>query len=391
MASKKNVIIGVIVVIAITARIVAVIMSEREKAAKQAPTQAATSTAEVSVPASKPVDKSPAKSVDKPIATASSKPGTKPTTPPTAPPPSPFGTPTKSTPSGATTIRIGTWNIEWLGQPTKRSGKGQGFAQTPEDMADYIAASKTSILALEEVLATGTRNGTSSLRSNELDAAFAALKNKTGETWEYVLNAGKGNPDDQLTGVAWNTARVSTSDASAQPWRLPIKGGQSSQGSGLWNRPPHAMKFSFGEGKTDIVMIVLHMKADYNGDFAVQRSEEAKALIAVLPGVESRFKDRDVVLLGDLNTTSPGEACLVGYANAGYADLNPKNEQTHWRGGATDRIFVPESQPEFKGREFEVMSDRYLEPKRWDPGEFKKRLSDHYIVVTTIAVMNDDD
>ncbi|HNB59115.1 MAG TPA: hypothetical protein PK308_02300, partial [Phycisphaerales bacterium] len=34
---------------------------------------------------------------------------------------------------------LGTWNIEWLGKPDQRSGPARGGAQSPEDLADYIA------------------------------------------------------------------------------------------------------------------------------------------------------------------------------------------------------------------------------------------------------------
>lgn len=292
------------------------------------------------------------------------------------------------------TVRLGAWNIEWLGKPSERSGLGQGTAQAVGDLVDYIVTAKVSLLAVEEIVG---RSGADGPRSNELDAVVTQLKARTGQAWRYVLFPGRSD-DAQLTGLMWDTGVATPlnpgdrpDEGDPKPTRLPVKSGKSSQGSGLWNRPPHAMKFSLGNGKTDLVLIVVHMKADYQGDFAAHRAEEAETLAGCLPGVRKTLSDQDVVVLGDTNMTRPDEAAEKTMVGAGLHDLNRKAESTHWRGGATDRIFVPEAQPEFAERKFEVMSDRYLEAKRWDPRDFKRRLSDHYMIVATIRVMEDDD
>lgn len=407
--SRKNQIITVIVILAFGARILAVVMSEREKrqkAEQAAREQASRQPSPASGPVPAPAVRSTPAVPPSPVAPRAEQPAQP--AKPAATPPAPAA-PAAQGAAGA--VRVGTWNIEWLGNPAERSGQGQGTAQSPDDIASYIDAADVQALALEEIVATSSEGslGNTRPRSAELDAAFAILNKKPGASWQYVLNPGRGGGgrgvsgggggDEQLTGIAWNAARVTAINDDGKPWdpfadrpwRLPIKSGRSAQGSGLWNRPPHAMKLSFGPGKTDVVLVVLHMKADYNGAFAAHRDEEAKSLLAALPTVESHFHDRDIVLLGDTNVTDPNEPCLTDVAAAGYADLNAKSIPTHWRGGATDRIFVPASQPEFKGRRFEVMSDRFLESKRWKPADFKRRLSDHYMAVTTISIDADDD
>src|SRR5262245_16453188 len=45
------------------------------------------------------------------------------------------------------TVRLGTWNIEWLGN----SGKREKPAQDPDDLAKYIRASKVDLLGLNEI------------------------------------------------------------------------------------------------------------------------------------------------------------------------------------------------------------------------------------------------
>lgn len=291
-------------------------------------------------------------------------------------------------------VRIGSWNIEWLGKPDGRSGQGRGVAQTPQDLADYIVAARISILALQEIVPDSAGDAP---RSDELDAALALVSRQTSGDWQYILFPGR-SATDQLCGVAWD-ARVVTpqplkgAEAGAgRAMRMPVAAGRSSQGSVIWHRTPHLVKFAtLAQRQTDFAVIVVHMKADYEGDFAAHRGEEAGRLVKELPGVADGLSERDLVIIGDTNMTRAGEPAAKAIENAGYRDLNAKQETTHWRGGATDRAFVPRQQPEFTDSRIEVMSDRYLEAKRWEPRDFKQRLSDHYMIVTTIRVLPDDD
>jgi len=299
---------------------------------------------------------------------------------------------------GTDQLRLGTWNIEWLGKPFERSGVAKGTAQSPADIAEYIAFARVDILALQEIVVDEGQSDPGSLRSVELDSVVIQLERRVPGPWRYVLFPGR-RPGDQLTGVLWNSNKVRAVGAGGrafppgleQPLRLNVKAGQSSQRSTLFARPPHAMKFSCGDKKTDFVLCVVHLKADYDGDFAVHRQEEASALVVALPSVEKTLADRDVVVLGDTNITGKAEATEGVLAGAGLIDVNTQHEATHWRGGATDRIFVPEDQPEFAAAGCEVISDRWLEAVRWKPTDFKRRLSDHYMVVTTIRITEDDD
>jgi len=151
------------------------------------------------------------------------------------------------------------------------------------------------------------------------------------------------------------------------------------------------MKFSAGPGRTDVVLIVLHMKADYNGDFAAHRREEAAALVRSLPQVRAEFKDEDLVLIGDTNCPRGPEAATRDIEAAGFADLNASALATHWQGGTMDRVFVPADQPEFKRRAFDVLSDSYIRQRSLSPKDFKRRYSDHFMVVTSVDISQDDD
>jgi hypothetical protein len=295
--------------------------------------------------------------------------------------------------------RIGTWNIEWLGKPDQRSGAGRGVEQTTADLADYLVFSQVDALAVQEVIAdaaAGVGPGRTP-RSSRIDAMLAAMRQRTGQEWDYVLFRGRGD-DDQLTGVLWNTRSVQANDQRGGPWdagdepkKLNVRTGRSSQGSGLWNRPPHAMRLRFGDSMTDIALVPLHMKADYDGAFAAHRAEEAAALVEVLPGFAREWSEKDVVMLGDTNVTAPGEAATATLVAAGFVDCNASDQQTHWRGGSMDRAFIPVGQPEFAGHTCEVVSEAYLQHRGWQPRDFKRTLSDHYMVVVTMNVMRDDD
>jgi hypothetical protein len=324
------------------------------------------------------------------------------TTAPTSSPAPTASGPT-ATPGAAgpapTSIKIGAWNIEWLGKPEDRAQFAKNVAQDPAVMADYIVGSGVSVLGVAEIV---TQIPGRPIRSRELEAAIDAIRGKTNQRWEYALNPGRAD-GDQLTGLMWNTAAVTALNQSGQkwdqqkdlPWRVPVRDARSSQGSRLWNRPPHAIKFRAGgpsdTSSSDFIVVVLHMKADYQGDFAKHRQEEMDALIDALPAVRKQFGDDDIILVGDTNVTSPGEAMIKDLTAAGYADLNAANITTTWRDGFTDRAFVPATQPEFVSKQFWVFSDDFLRARRWKPGDFKKNLSDHYMVGTVLRVQNDDD
>lgn len=321
----------------------------------------------------------------------------------TPPAPTTAKSTTTSPPSTTTarpaSLRLAAWNIEWLGLPQERSGFARGVAQKPAELAEYIATSGSALLALQEIIAQG-----SPPRSNDLDAVATALNARDPGPWLYILFPGRGGPEDQLTGILWNSRRVTALAPNGKPFDLakesPVrvaltKSGErlprSSQGSALWNRPPHAMKFTAGPGASDFVVISVHMKADFEGTFAAHRREEAQILADALPQVMKTFADRDILLAGDTNVTAAAEPAIQVFTTAGFADLNAANLQTHWRGGFTDRVLAPADQPEFAARSFKVWSDAFLKPRNMDNGDFKRSYSDHFLVFTDIKITNDDD
>ena len=288
----------------------------------------------------------------------------------------------------AATLRIGAWNVEHLGNPTSRGNHcvpaPHECAQSPQDLAEYIIASGADVLGLEEISEDlpGRKNAT-------FERALLIVRQRTGRTWNHVLFP--KDDEHQHIGVAWNTAKV---QVVGEPFRLPVRTRLS--GQSLWDRRPHAVKFSAGQGRTDFVVIVLHMKANRRENNApnVRRRElEARELVRVLPSVRERLNDDDVILIGDTNILDAGEGAPRVFAAAGLADLNAEDEATFLSddGAPFDRAFVPRTQPEFAGADQIVFDREFLQPRNLSRRNFRRRFSDHFMVVTDVQVRADDD
>ncbi len=283
------------------------------------------------------------------------------------------------------TVRLGTWNIEWLGNAEKRKKP----AQKPEDIAKYLLASKVDLLSLNEI--THDVEGETPA-SKTLTETLKLMTKETGKEWQHVLfpSATPGHKD-QLCGVAWNADAVKLVE---KPYRIPIRRGPAA-GDDFFHRHPYAVKFSFGEKKTDVVLIPLHLKSNSRGGITKMskvRAAEAGALVRALADVQNHFSDDDIIILGDLNCLVREEPALVRFKAAGFRDLNYADELTWikeriYDPAPFDRILVPEDQPEFKDCRFTVFREHAFNSER----EYRQQLSDHYLVYTDIKVMDDDD
>jgi endonuclease/exonuclease/phosphatase family metal-dependent hydrolase len=275
-------------------------------------------------------------------------------------------------------VKIGAWNIEHLGKP-----KGH---QDPTALAEYIFLAGVDVLAMEEIYDTDPNK--KSRRNAVLDETFKVLSRNKGHDWDYLIFPNKNEGDtSQLCAVAWNKARVTR---LGEPLKVPIKVQSSFN---LWDRRPHALKFSAGEKRTDFVVIPLHMKANKlkatkkeKQAVVDQRREEAEALTGALAVVKQTFTDDDIILLGDTNCLGADEAAVQVFVAAGFVDLNASDFSTYAlsKTAPFDRIFVPKDQPEFQ-------SSRQYTLVPTDQRDHDRRLSDHFMVVALIRIMEDDD
>ena len=305
--------------------------------------------------------------------------------------------------SRAEEFRIGAWNIEWLGFPSMRGRPGKDVQQSPVDLAAYIAEAKLDVLALEEI---GVEKNEAPFTSKPLDKIVDQLKSAHGQTWQYILFPKTDYPKDtedfitrgQHLGIAWRSDRAKL---VGEPYAIPV-GENEVFGNKFWERRATAVKFSFGEGKTDVVFIPVHLKSnrnDANPSDATftqkQRQAEVRVFAAQLKTIQDKFKDEDIVFLGDTNFLAVEDETPKILVNAGFKDLNSSEEGTTaaWGTGYSsapfDRIFVPKNQPEFK-----VSVQKIHKTKNGTDDEikdYKKRHSDHYLVSCVIEVGNDDD
>ncbi len=285
-------------------------------------------------------------------------------------------------PLAAESACIGSWNIEWLGNAERRADQPD-----PDDLAKYIIQSGVDLLCLNEITHnTETDEG----RGNRtLVEALRLVGERTDSQWKHVLFPKIREGDrDQHVGVAWNASRVTR---QGDPWRLPIR---RSKQADIWQRHPFGMKFSFGQGKTDLVVIPLHMKSNRGGEdvTAKQRALEAQTLIRSLGELQNHFDDDDILLIGDTNVLKETELTLSRITFNGFRDLNGGEHLTwiksdRFAAAPFDRIFVPDDQPEFADSKMRTMRDNHLGSEE----AFRSKLSDHYMVTTTIRIMPDDD
>ncbi len=275
-------------------------------------------------------------------------------------------------------LNIGSWNIEHFGRLDDNS-------DNPYPIAEHIELAGIDILALQELYVTSD----SKFENSYLEKALELVEEHTGDKWEYEIFPNR-NPDDksQLCGVAWNSSRV-TKDKSI---KIPVKTSVEFNGDKmlLWDRIPHAIKFLTEKGKSDIIVIPIHMKSNVGKRHIVMRKryEEAKTLMDNISYIEKKLKDKDIIILGDTNCKSRTEDAIQCFVNTGFEDLNEDDITTYVKGNSApfDRIFVPMGEQ----RKAFLYSRQYI-LRSASPLEHDTYLSDHYLIKTMIKIRRDDD
>lgn len=290
--------------------------------------------------------------------------------------------------SGGPSIRVGAWNIEHFGNPASRQQQGKDVPQDVDKLADTITRSGVSVLAVCEVyvdekLPEG--NWQSDVVDSLINELDSRLPGGSVYGWDYlVFENANSNDTSQLCGVVWNWNAI---DAVTW-WPVPVAGGHLN-GKTLWDRRPHAVKFVTQPNKTDFVVVPLHMKA---GSFANHRGVEAEQLTAKLGATRETFDDRDIILIGDTNCGGTVEPAVTEFQAAGLRDLNGGTiATTPWR-TPLDRAFVANdstANAEFVG-DFTVVTGAALNPPLSED-DFRKWCSDHFMIYTTVRIMDDDD
>lgn len=275
-------------------------------------------------------------------------------------------------------LNVGSWNIEHYGAANHDNNV---FA-----LAEHIEMAGCDILVLQELYVTSDEG-----RQNKfLAEALALVKEHTGRHWKYEIFANRFNNDtEQLCGVAWDADRVEHQGT----FPIPVKFRKSYRGRQywLWDRWPHAVKFSAGEGKTDLIVVSLHMKANTAPPAIVRKTREMEVLTLLdqLDKIKEHFEgEEDIIFLGDTNCKNNREKAIEAFVDAGFEDLNEDDITTYFKGDEApfDRIFIP-NREERKAFRY---SRQYI-LRAADPMSHDRYLSDHYVVKTSVKVVNDDD
>lgn len=285
-------------------------------------------------------------------------------------------------------LHLGSWNIEHF-------GRGDEAGRSNENrftISEHVQLAGVDILALQEIYVTNEAEfEAGEVGVNEhLDGAIELLLEQTGDRWHYELFRNRQRNDtSQLCGVLWNAGKVERQGPSLRlNVRHKVENGDD-RPLLLWDRAPHAVKFSAGQGKIDLVVVTLHMKANTAQRNVVEqtRLEEVETLLETLPDVEEELEEQDIVLLGDTNCTSRSEPAIQRLVSSGFEDLNADDVPTFVRGNAPfDRIFVPST-----GERRAFRFSRQYVLRSASPLSHDRFLSDHYVVKTTVKILKDDD
>ena len=306
-------------------------------------------------------------------------------------------------------LQIASWNVEHL------SGNQRGANnQTAYALADHVEMAGVDIVSLQEVYVTDTdeevrlfdnqpaidSSAESERRNRELDIVCYLLEEHLGDPWKYLILPNRNENDkSQLCAVMWNDNRTHTQKDWVHRLAVDFEDG----GDRLWDRAPHAIKFTTtikvwrrnDNGKSEkidenrsIALVPLHMKSNYNGGNINprKRAKEARTLCAQLPWVADNV-DRSVILIGDTNIKGNTEEAIDHFIEAGFVDLNSSDRSTYWsqRYGHSpfDRVFVAKDRDEFRYTRQYILQSA-------DLTAHDRELSDHYMIKISVKSYVDD-
>jgi len=303
-------------------------------------------------------------------------------------------------------LQIASWNIEHLSGASREARRQSSYA-----LADHLEMAGIDIIALQEVYVTDfdeevrlfpnhpliQTRATSERRNRDLDVVCYLLEEHLGDPWAYLILPNRTEGDkSQLCAVMWNTKRVSMAG------HRKIDVSHSDDGHALWDRAPHAVKFTTlmkiwrrnednvwyeTEEAKSLALVPLHMKSNYGGGTKnlITREKEAKALCAKLD--EVRAVDPSIVLIGDTNVLKYDEPAIVCFVQHGLVDLNNNDSPTYWSrqygDSPFDRAFVAEGRDEFRYTRQYVLRSA-------DLSAHDNLLSDHYMIKISVKMYVDD-
>lgn len=290
------------------------------------------------------------------------------------------------------TRRVGTWNIRWFPHGSPPDQPDRSIAPTDlEWLTCTLVWMQTDILVVQESLTT-TEAGAAWNR------VLTALEQRTGDAWQWSVQQ-CGKPAGHHVGMLWNASRVTLS-AVQSLWPLNSKATSAHNPCKGGLRPGHYARVqSAQQPGADFHVIGLHLKSGPTV-FAVEARHAALNRIdtAVAPFLE---EDRDVMILGDLNTMGAGDRHSqrselkylrrkVAKETPGFDDLFPEPRCSHYfrgRGDWLDHVLVAKDMDEISTRSARVTGYCAVAGCRRIKGKYPlayQRLSDHCPVIIEI-------
>ena len=300
--------------------------------------------------------------------------------------------------ASSSTLRLGTWNVRWF--PIGKADAKPGDDSHRTDLEWLVCAilwMKVDIFAIQESLDTPEAR-------NAWKKVTHLLQQQSGDEWHWTPQR-CGRPGDHHIGYLWNAGRVTLSLVDSL-WQFNVKADSPKYPCEGGLRPGHyAWVQSRGKGGVDFHLIALHLKSGPTVFAVEQRHRALNRIDQVTPPLLS--KDRDVVILGDLNTMGAGDWKSRGYEiksvrrqvakeKPGFQDLPPSPQCTHFfrgRSGWLDHVIVAKDMKEVTKVSPRVTGYCAVASCKRIKGKYPlayRQLSDHCPVIIEIRDQDED-
>ena len=216
-------------------------------------------------------------------------------------------------------ITICSFNIQFLGNPKNRENQA---------LADVVQ--HYDIVLVQELVAppySGTfPDGTSYRPDPEAAEFFDAM---TGHGFAYWLSEEDTGPGDQhhvnSAATEWWVAFYKPGAVARAPDLPHGFLADDRTGHSDYERVPYAFSFRIEEGRTDFVLISVHLKPDPGAAGTARRAHELQAISRWIAA--NSAEEKDFIIVGDMNIQNAGE--LGNATPRGYLSLNDQCTPTN--------------------------------------------------------------
>jgi endonuclease/exonuclease/phosphatase family metal-dependent hydrolase len=276
-------------------------------------------------------------------------------------------------PAATPTIRIGTWNLEFLGV----EGNFRG-AVPPRDDADFDKIGQKVRDLGVQVLAVQEIGG---------ETPIAKVTAAAGPNWRFVLGTTGGwtnGVTSQQVGFLWDNDAVELLFAE-ELLSLP----RELEGVPMFHRVPVTAAFRSKATGFDFRAVTVHLKAGQKDKDEQKRRLEATELGAWLAKLQqTQGEDGDVLVLGDFNSTYGADPeRILEQQGLRFLETAQRSPTIQHFADPIDQIVIAPGLTEVLEATFAVHADLGgLDKEAW-----RKTYSDHYPVTVDLDAVTDAD